>query len=100
MEESPFDSDLVRRMLPKVNYAALRSACSNIKEACYAQSVQLPVLPDELPYESIDDGLISDLFRVLFDIHIISGSLVCPDTGREFPIKEGIPNMILHEDEL
>jgi uncharacterized protein YbaR (Trm112 family) len=25
---------------------------------------------------------------------------VCPDTGRRFNIKMGIPNMILHADEL
>ena len=40
------------------------------------------------------------LHRVLFDIHVLGGHLVCPDTGRRFPIHDGIPNMILHEDEL
>jgi multifunctional methyltransferase subunit TRM112 len=30
----------------------------------------------------------------------LGGHLVCPDTGRRFPINDGIPNMILHEDEL
>jgi multifunctional methyltransferase subunit TRM112 len=30
----------------------------------------------------------------------VEGILLCPDTGRKFPIKDGIPNMILHEDEV
>jgi hypothetical protein len=26
--------------------------------------------------------------------------LVCPETGRKFPVNKGIPNMLLHEDEV
>ena len=44
--------------------------------------------------------LLVALYRVLFDIHIVEGFLICPDTGRRFPIKNSIPNMILHEDEI
>jgi uncharacterized protein YbaR (Trm112 family) len=40
------------------------------------------------------------IFCALFEIHVMEGVLICPDTQREFPIKDGIPNMILHEDEL
>lgn len=31
---------------------------------------------------------------------MIEGKLVCPESGREFPINNGIPNMILNEDEV
>lgn len=27
------------------------------------------------------------------------GSLVCPESGRKFPVVRGIPNMLLNEDE-
>jgi multifunctional methyltransferase subunit TRM112 len=27
------------------------------------------------------------------------GALVCPDTGRKFPVAKGIPNLLLNEDE-
>ena len=27
------------------------------------------------------------------------GDLVCPETGRRFPVSDGIPNMLLNEDE-
>jgi multifunctional methyltransferase subunit TRM112 len=28
------------------------------------------------------------------------GTLVCPESGRKFPINKGIPNMLLNEDEV
>lgn len=103
LEEAPFDKEMVTRILPKIDYAALRQACQQLAETCRQQGIELPVLPDTLPATTegiIDDALAANLFRVLFEIHVQEGVLVCPDTGREFPIKEGIPNMILHEDEL
>jgi VCBS repeat-containing protein len=35
-----------------------------------------------------------------FDVHVIDGALVCPYCKRSYPIKKGIPNMLLREDEL
>jgi multifunctional methyltransferase subunit TRM112 len=28
------------------------------------------------------------------------GALVCPETGRKFPVAKGIPNMLLTEEEV
>jgi len=97
------------RLLPKINYPALRQACQQLVPLGTQLGIAVPKLPDELPpaaadgaaqSSSMDEALQADLHRVLFDIHVQEGFLVCPDTGRNFPIKEGIPNMILHEDEL
>lgn len=33
-------------------------------------------------------------------VEVQEGSLVCPETGRRFPISDGIPNMLLNEDEV
>ncbi|XP_025049036.1 multifunctional methyltransferase subunit TRM112-like protein [Alligator sinensis] len=32
-------------------------------------------------------------------VEVVEGILRCPDSGREFPITKGIPNMLLAEDE-
>ena len=86
--------DLVRNMLSKINWIALRDAAS---------SVGSPIIPE---YEELTEGIkADDLFlkavhHVLFEIHVIEGFLVCPVTSRKFPIKDGIPNMLLHEDEV
>ena len=33
-------------------------------------------------------------------IEVVEGNLVCPESGRKFPIQNGIPNMLLREDEV
>jgi multifunctional methyltransferase subunit TRM112 len=103
--DSPVDSDLLVRLLPKLNYPALVGALQEIKGAeLNVQNLELPEIPPELPENgtgSIDDAAaVEALYQVLFNIHVIEGFLICPDTGRKFPVKNGIPNMILHEDEI
>eukprot|EP00541_Cyclophora_tenuis_P018341 CAMPEP_0116576088 /NCGR_PEP_ID=MMETSP0397-20121206/20319_1 /TAXON_ID=216820 /ORGANISM="Cyclophora tenuis, Strain ECT3854" /LENGTH=133 /DNA_ID=CAMNT_0004105053 /DNA_START=299 /DNA_END=700 /DNA_ORIENTATION=- len=103
VEESPLDKELLTNLLPKLNYNVLLAALQQLRSHCQ----DIPDLPAELPAQQINDDndnnnepLLTNLHRVLMDIHVIQGALVCPDTGRRFPIKEGIPNMILHEDEV
>lgn len=36
----------------------------------------------------------------LVQVEVQEGTLVCPESGRRFPIKNGIPNMLLNEDEV
>ena len=33
-------------------------------------------------------------------VEVVEGSLQCPESGREFPISRGVPNMLLNEDEV
>lgn len=96
IEESPVDRELVTRLLPKLKYDVLLQAVTQVSTQC---DETLPELPAELP-TPLNDSLVANLHTILFDVHVLEGQLVCPDTGRKFPIKEGIPNMILHEDEL
>lgn len=100
VEESPVDNELVLKLLPKLDYSALLGAINNLRE----QSVgfDIPELPPAVPDNpaELDDETIAKFHKVLFDIHLVKGHLICPDTGRKFPVKDGIPNMILHEDEV
>ena len=32
-------------------------------------------------------------------VHVEEGALICPESGRRFPINKGIPNMLLDEDQ-
>ncbi|KAL3796003.1 hypothetical protein HJC23_013060 [Cyclotella cryptica] len=102
-EESPVNKEFLLNILPKVNYPALRSAVQQISHRC---EPTLPEIPENLDVsdtegnEKLDDATIVKLHRVLLDVYLVEGWLVCPDTGRKFPVKDGIPNMILHEDEI
>ena len=116
VEESPMDKELLLKLIPKLDYAVLRGAVDQLisqesSSASQQGPLDLPQLPTTLPERTTggtavsDDGLYDDellakLHTVLMDVHVMEGNLVCPDTGRKFPIKEGIPNMILHEDEI
>lgn len=52
-------------------------------------------LPPALTPELLDDAsFVKALHRVLMDMHVVEGALICPETGRRFPITEGVPNLM------
>jgi multifunctional methyltransferase subunit TRM112 len=85
--ESEYNDVLVKRLLEKINIAALQSALLDISHEVEVSN-------------SIEEENLRRLHHALFEIHINEGFLICPESGRRFPIKDGIPNMILHEDEV
>lgn len=89
-EECEFDGEMVKGLMPKMNYAALRDAAENLGEKD---------LPAELPEGDLDEDLLRKLHSALLEIHVVEGALICPKTGRTFKVNNGIPNMLLHEDE-
>lgn len=91
------DSELVMKLIPKLEYSALVEATKQVADHVEPKPPQIPY---SLPEGEMDAATLEALHHVLFNIHIIEGELICPDTGRKFPIKQGIPNMILHEDEI
>lgn len=62
----------------------------------------IEVVNDSISYDIIlnDIELMKEIHHILFEIHIQNGFLICPESNRKFPIKDGIPNMLLHEDEV
>jgi multifunctional methyltransferase subunit TRM112 len=55
-----------------------------------------PILTSEL---AENDAFLQALYHILMNVHLINGMLTCPTTGREFPVTNGIPNMVLDEEE-
>lgn len=55
-----------------------------------------PSLTEEL---ANDDTFLTALYHVLMNVHLVQGMLTCPATGREFPVRNEIPEMVLEEDE-
>lgn len=62
---------------------------------------QLPTLPKTMPpnWEK-DVEFLKNMHLVLQDVLLTDGTLVCPESGRAFPVEKGIPNMLLHDDEI
>jgi len=65
-----------------------------------ASEMGLSTLPPALTDEMANDPtFMRALYHVLMNVHLVRGILVCPDTGREFPVTDGIANFMLEEDE-
>lgn len=82
-------------MLPRLEWAAVRNGAEKI--GCQN------FIPAELQESQIsgnDEEFLKRLHHVLFEVDVVEGELECPETGRKFPIKDGIPNMLLNEDEV
>ncbi|KAK6940158.1 Signal peptidase complex subunit 1 [Dillenia turbinata] len=87
-----FNADFLRNMFPKIEWKALVEA---------SRTMGYPELPDEADSSLLDsDGFLLKFHHALLQLHLEEGALVCPETGRKFPVNKGIPNMLLHEDEV
>ena len=84
-------------MLAKVDWDCVKSAI---------QDLSLPVLEgmdDAVKQKAIgemNEEQLRNVHHILFEVHVLEGELVCPESGRKFPVQDGIPNMLLHEDEV
>ncbi|VEL20088.1 unnamed protein product, partial [Protopolystoma xenopodis] len=80
MLEIDFQPEYIARLIPKVEWFALKAAVSQLGES-YAFN-----LPSEVPqdYEQNQEFL-KLAHKALLEIDIIKGSLICPETDREFP---------------
>ncbi|XP_041800416.1 multifunctional methyltransferase subunit TRM112-like protein [Chelmon rostratus] len=93
MNEVEFNPQFVSRMIPKLEWSVLVKAAEELG--------QRQDLPGELvaDYEK-DTEFLKKVHKVLLEVEVIEGCLQCPESGREFPISRGIPNMLLNEDEV
>lgn len=80
-------------MIPRLDWEVVVKAAQALGQASD--------LPTELVenYEN-DQEFLKKAHHVLMEVEIINGDLVCPETGRRFPVADGIPNMLLNEDEV
>ncbi|XP_055342889.1 multifunctional methyltransferase subunit TRM112-like protein isoform X2 [Paramacrobiotus metropolitanus] len=93
VKETEFNKDFVARIIPKIRYDALRSAVKDVGKE--------DALPAELPDDAANsEDFLRKFHHVLLELEILKGELICPETGRVFPIQNGIPNMLLKPEEV
>ena len=106
--EVEFDKEMIVTLLGKIDYAALKKAALDLDipdlegygESSVADATGDAEAPSVPAVDMEDEELLKRIHHVLLEVHVMEGSLVCPESGRKFGIKEGIPNMLLHEDEV
>lgn len=82
----------VKGILGMLDWSALVKAASEMG----LENALPPTLTEDL---AKDEDFLRALFHVLMNVHLVNGILTCPVTGREFPVMDGIPNMMLEEEE-
>eukprot|EP00614_Pseudopedinella_elastica_P005089 CAMPEP_0172594722 /NCGR_PEP_ID=MMETSP1068-20121228/14187_1 /TAXON_ID=35684 /ORGANISM="Pseudopedinella elastica, Strain CCMP716" /LENGTH=117 /DNA_ID=CAMNT_0013392903 /DNA_START=57 /DNA_END=410 /DNA_ORIENTATION=- len=92
--ESEFDAEFITSMLPKIEYGVL------VEAAAALGFTDLPPAHDLTEELKADESFLAKVHHALLDLHLVDGRLVCPETNRPFQVKDGIPNMLLHEDEV
>lgn len=93
VSEVEFNPDFIARIIPKLDWPEICRAAEQLG--------QLGDLSSTLgeDYETNNEFL-KKAHHVLLQVEVINGDLVCPETGRKFPVTDGIPNMLLNEDEV
>lgn len=85
---------MIVAMLKRIQFKTLKSAAADL-------SMDGLDGVDDVTEELMgDENFLRKVHHLLFEVHVIEGQLVCPQSGRKFPVKDGIPNMLLHEDEV
>lgn len=91
--EVDFDPDFLRHIFPRIRWDALREATGVVSPDTQ--------LPDQVTDDMLeDDEFLQKFHHALLEVYVEEGALVCPETGRRFEIQQGIPNLLLHEDEV
>ncbi|OAY43740.1 multifunctional methyltransferase subunit TRM112 homolog A [Manihot esculenta] len=91
-KEVDCNPDFLINMFAKIEWKALVDA---------ARTMGYAELPEEAESSMLDsDEFLRKFHHALLELHLEEGALVCPETGRKFPVNKGIPNMLLHEDEV
>ncbi|XVE76794.1 hypothetical protein DITRI_Ditri13aG0009200 [Diplodiscus trichospermus] len=86
--------DFLMNIFPKIDWKAFLDA---------SRIMGYTKLPEEALEPSMLESKLEFLRKfhhVLLETHLDEGALVCPETGRKFLVNKGIPNMLLHEDEV
>jgi len=88
------DLPFMRHLLPTLSFSGLRSAAEDL-------GLDVAAFPEALT-EALaqDEEFLKALHKTLFDVHVLEGSLVCPETGRRFAITRGVADMMMTDEEL
>ena len=91
--EMDYDPDFLRHIFPRIQWNALRQGAKSLGIS--------PPLPEVVTDEMLnEDEFLKAFHHALLEVHLEEGALVCPETGRKFPVSQGIPNLLLQEDEV
>eukprot|EP00924_Labyrinthula_sp_SR-Ha-C_P015439 snap_masked-scaffold_84-processed-gene-0.9-mRNA-1 protein AED:0.40 eAED:0.40 QI:0/-1/0/1/-1/1/1/0/130 len=99
-EPTDYTPEFVKAMLAKVDYAVFYGAVKQVKEELLTTLPSPELMRENNATETLTEEQLSNIHKCLMELSVKEGALVCPESGRKFPISNGIPNMLLNEDEV
>ena len=96
LKEADYNPEFLARMLQKLEWKALVDAAQALG---HGSNLPIEIAGKETELLESEDFM-KKVHHILLEIEVMEGNLVCPETGRKFPISKGIPNMLLKEDEV
>ena len=106
---TPPNTELIANLLQnsKLDLPTLLAAVTSLASPLSAITTSLPPTASVIitsliadPLQTLPTASLETLHTLLMDVHVQDGGMVDQDSGREFRIENGIPNLILLEDEL
>eukprot|EP01018_Ginkgo_biloba_P005001 Gb_41238 [translate_table: standard] len=91
-KDVPFNADFLKNIFSKIEWKALHDAAKKMGADDLPEQAEVSMLEHE--------DFLKRFHHALLELHLEEGALICPETGRRFPVSKGIPNMLLHEDEV
>ncbi|KAI9017071.1 hypothetical protein BC832DRAFT_543587 [Gaertneriomyces semiglobifer] len=88
--EAEFSDDFIRRLLPKLDWGVLVQT---------AYSLGVAQLPEEVPEEQ-DEDFLRVVHDVILGTRVKVATMICKGCGHVYPIKDGVPNMLLQDNEV
>jgi multifunctional methyltransferase subunit TRM112 len=91
--EADFDAAFLRHILPRLDWPALVTGAA-------ALGAEPPLPADPPTAEQLEDEtFLRALHHALLEVCLAEGALICPGSGRRFPVVKGVPNMLLNDGE-
>ncbi|EFA79243.1 hypothetical protein PPL_07661 [Heterostelium album PN500] len=88
--EQEFNVEFTKNIFPKLDWKGITMV---------AAQFNLNLGP--ITEKSIEDEeFLKNLYNLLCNVKVMTGQLTCPNCQRVYPIDQGIPNMLLKEDEI
>eukprot|EP00158_Paraphelidium_tribonemae_P006467 Partr_v1_DN27830_c2_g1_i2_m23285 putative tRNA methyltransferase 11-2 homolog len=94
--EVEYNPSFLANFVPRLDWKALREASAQLG---LESSAKLPTVMPENVADG-DEELLRSLHDILMETHIKNGELKCQNCCRVYPIKDGIANMLLNEEEV
>ncbi len=85
------------RLIKKLDWLALHKSVTELGETNFPKDISPDYIENEENLKKLH-RIILDVLLFVIQTHIMEGKLICANCKREYPVINGIPNMILNEN--